>query len=85
MAGSEIYINNLATEPPLLHFTDQTTEATISKFGSDVLYSIRMKMGITKSVLIKGFFFIKKRFFFLSALYFKDFFRFDTSHTGSTT
>ena len=48
-------INNLKTEPPLRHFTDQTTEATISKFGSGVLYSIRMKMGIIKSVLIKAF------------------------------
>ena len=42
--------------------TDQTTEATISKFGSGVLYSIRMKMGIIKSVLIKGFI-LKKNFF----------------------
>ena len=50
-----IYINNLETEPPLRHFTDQTTEATISKFGFDVLYSIRMKIGIIKSVLIKAF------------------------------
>ena len=51
----EIYINNLETEPPLRHLTDQTTEATISKFGSGVLYSIRMKMGIIKGVLIKAF------------------------------
>ena len=27
-------------------FTDQTTEATLSKFGVGVLYSIRMKIGI---------------------------------------
>ena len=78
-------INNLETEPPLRHFIDQTTEATISKFGSGVLYSIRMKMGIIKSVLIKGFILKKneKNFFSLSALYFKDLFRLDTSHTGS--
>ena len=51
-----IYINRLETEPPLRQFTDQTTEATISKFGSGMLYtSIRMKMGIIKSVLIKQF------------------------------
>ena len=36
----------------MCHFTDQTAEATISKFGLGVLYSIRMKMGIIKSVLM---------------------------------
>ena len=50
-----VYIKNFETEPPLRHFTDKTTEATISKFGSGVLYSIRMKVGIIKSVLIKAF------------------------------
>ena len=39
---------------PLFHFTDQTAEATISKFGSGLLYSIRVKMGIIKRVLIKA-------------------------------
>ena len=61
-----IYINNLETEPSLRHFTDQTTEATISKFGSGVLYSIGMEVGIIKSVLIKGF--MKKKSFFLCQL-----------------
>ena len=60
-----IYINNLETDPPLRHFTDQTTEATISKFGPCVLYSIRMKMEIIKSVLIRGFFYRNKTLFFL--------------------
>ena len=55
------------------HFTDQTTEATTSKFDSGVLYSIRMRMEIIKSVLIEAFFL---NFFSLSALYFKDLFRF---------
>ena len=41
-------INNLETEPPLHHCIDQTTEATNSKFGSDVLHKINMKMGILK-------------------------------------
>ena len=50
------YIDNLETERPLPRFTDQTTEATISKFGSGVLYSIRMKIGIIKNVMIKAFF-----------------------------
>ena len=62
------------------HFTDKTTEATISKFGSGVLYGMRMKVGIIKSVLIKAFILqkkFKKNFFSLSALYFKDFFRFN--------
>ena len=45
-----IYIDNLKTEPPVRHFKDQITEATNSKFGSDVLYSIRMKMGIIKKM-----------------------------------
>ena len=44
----------------MFHFTDQTTEATIFKFGSGVLHSFRMKMGSIKSVLIKVF--IKKKF-----------------------
>ena len=65
-----IYINNLETEPPLRHFTDQTTEATISKFGPCVLYSIRMKMEIIKSVLIRGFFIEIKHFFFSISLVF---------------
>ena len=62
------------------HFTDQTTEPTISKFGSSVLYSIRMKMGIIESVLIIAF--IKKKLFFsLSAFYFKDLFNFNPFKT----
>ena len=40
----------------LCHFTDQTLEATNSKFGLRVLYSIRTKMEIIKSVLIKNFY-----------------------------
>ena len=35
--------------------TKLTTEATISKFGSGVLYSIRMKMAIIKSAMVKAF------------------------------
>ena len=49
-----IFINNFETEPTLPQFTDQTTEATISKFGSVVLYSIKTKMRNIKSVLIKA-------------------------------
>ena len=64
-----MYNNNLENEPPLRHITHQTKEATISKFGSDVLYSIRMKMGIIKSVLIKTFFFNKKTFFSISFIF----------------
>ena len=75
---SFIYINNLETEPPLRHFTDQNTEVTISKFGLGVLYSIRMKMGIIKSVLIRGFIIKKlKKKFSLLALYFNDLFHFN--------
>ena len=68
------YINNLETERPLPRFTDQTTEATISKFGSGVLYSIRMKIGIIKNVMIKAFFLINF-FSSVSALHLKDLFR----------
>ena len=75
-----ICINNLETERPLRHFTDQPTEATISKFGSSVLYSIRTKMGIIKSGLIKAY--IKQTTFFsLSALYFKALFHFNPFKT----
>ena len=49
---------------PLRRLTDQTTEATISKVGLSVLYSIKTKMRIIKSVLIKGFLFKKKPLFF---------------------
>ena len=49
-----IYIDNLETTA-LCHFTDQTTEAAISKFCLGVLNSIRTKKGINKSVLIKAF------------------------------
>ena len=55
----KIYIYHLETEPSLRHFTDQTAEATISKLGSGVLYSIRLKMWIIKSVWMKAF--IKKK------------------------
>ena len=54
--------NNLETERPLRHFTDQPTEATISKCGSIVLYSIRMKMEIIKRVLINAFYFTRVNF-----------------------
>ena len=37
------------------HFTGQTTEAKTPKFGLGVPYSIRIKTGIIKSVLIKAF------------------------------
>ena len=76
---SNIYINNLETEPPLRHFTGQNTEATISKCGSSVLYSIRMKMGIIRSVLLQAF--IKQNCVSLSAWYFKDLFRFNPFKT----
>ena len=45
----------------MLLLRNNTTEALISKLGKGVLYSIRMKMGIFKSVLIKAI--IKKNFF----------------------
>ena len=75
---------------PLRHFTDQTIEAAISKFDLGVLYSTRMKMGIIKSVLIKEFILkkykkLKKKFFSLSALYFKDLFRFNPLQTDFDT
>ena len=63
------------------HFTDQTTEATISKFVSSVLYSIRRKMGIIKSVFNTALIKKKKLFFSLSALYFKDLFHFNKFKT----
>ena len=59
-------MNNLDTERPLRHFTDQTTEGTISKLGSSVLFRIRMKMEIIKSVLIKAFIRKKLRNVFFS-------------------
>ena len=49
----------------LCHFTDQTTEVAISKFGSVVLNSIRMKTGIIQSVLILAFHKEKKETFLL--------------------
>ena len=57
-----IYINKFENCTPLCHFTNQTAQATLSKFGLGVLYSIAMKMGIIKNVLIKAFI-IKKNFF----------------------
>ena len=57
-----VIINNLVTERPLRHFTDQTTEATISECGSIVQYSIRMKMEIIKRVLINAFYFTRVNF-----------------------
>ena len=60
------------------HFTDQTTDATISKFGLGVLNSIRMKKGIFKRVLIEG---LIKKIVYLSALYLKDLFRFNPFQT----
>ena len=59
-----IYVNNLEFECPLGNFTDQATEVTISTFGSGVLYSIRMKMGTIKSLLIKASVKKKKLFFY---------------------
>ena len=60
------YVNNVETEPPLRHFTDQTTEATILKYGSGVLFSIRLTMEIIESVLINAFvlFLIQKKLFY---------------------
>ena len=43
-----IYINNLETVPLCVNLQTTTTEATIFKFGSGVLYSIRMKMELSK-------------------------------------
>ena len=69
----KIYINHLKTKRPLRYFTDQTTEATISKFGSGVLYSIRIKIGIIKSVLIKNLIKKKLKLFFSIRFVFETF------------
>ena len=62
----------------MCHFTDQTTEAKLSKFDLVVLYSIRAKMGIIKSIYIKAFIKKnKKNKFSKQDFFFRFFFRFN--------
>ena len=58
-----IYISSLETVP--------TTEAAFLKFCLDVICSIRTKMGIIKSVLIKAFMQKKNNFFLYKLIFYR--------------
>ena len=53
------------------HFTDQNTEATISKIDLGVLYNIRTKIGFIKSVLTKAVFLFLNFFLYLRIVFYR--------------